>query len=257
MDVILLGTGGATPYASRVNPSVAIVIDDHIILFDAGSGTTQRLVQAGLSSSNIDFICLSHLHADHCLEIPLLILDSYLKGREKPITISGPAGTCDYIKAVMDSLYSYINQLIIGVTGQSPQLNIMELQGGNVASTTYGAVITCLPVVHGVPALAYKIESNQRRVVISGDTEKCDALAEFSKNADILIHECPFPPSMGHSPGHTTAKEVGEIAHQAAARLVVLTHLFEETVGQEDALVSDVKQTFNGEVVVGRDLMRL
>jgi ribonuclease BN (tRNA processing enzyme) len=254
--VTLLGSGGATPYLDRVNPSVAVETRVGTLLFDAGAGVSLRLAQAGIPVQGVDAICLTHLHADHCVELPLIILASFLEGRTNPIAIPGPLGTRGYVDKVLGDLFSYIPTLIANITGVKNLYYVDEYEEGPVATGT-SLQLSCTSVDHGVPSLAYRVDVDGWSVVISGDTAPCDAIVRIAVDADLLIHECPFPPEMGDAPGHTTPNDVGIIASRARVRRLVLTHLFQETVGKEDAILAAVRSHFSGDCIIGQDLMKV
>mgnify|MGYP002621446917 CR=1 FL=1 len=255
-ELILLGTGGATPYANRANATAAVVTQDGNVLFDAGSGVCQRLDQAGIDAATVDIICLSHLHADHCLELPLLILSSFLAGRKHAIKVIGPQGTQRLYDTLMGDIFNYIPGLVSGVTGRRPVVDVTEWSPGETYQ--HGSlIIRSAPALHTVPALAYRLEIHGRAIAYSGDTEYSDDVIELARDVDVLVHECPFPVEMGQVPGHTTANEVGLVASAANAGMVVLTHLFAETLGHEDEMLAAVRERFSGQVLLGVDLTRL
>jgi ribonuclease BN (tRNA processing enzyme) len=120
--------------------------------------------------------------------------------------------------------------------------------------------ILATPVLHGIPTVAYRIEEEQRAVVVSGDTRPSKSLIELSRGADLLIHECSFPDDMlelAQKTNHSTASEVGDVANQAEVKRVVLTHLFPIVKGREKELVSSVNRKFGGEVTLSHDLLEI
>jgi ribonuclease BN (tRNA processing enzyme) len=116
-------------------------------------------------------------------------------------------------------------------------------------------------VEHGKdPAIAYRIESERGVVVISGDTRPSKSVVQLAEDADLLLHECSFPDDMletARMTNHSTPSEVGEIANQARVRKLVLTHLFPVWNGRENEIVTSVKRSFNGEVIVGHDFLEI
>lgn len=254
--VTLLGSGGATPYVNRVNPAVAIQADGGTLVVDAGAGVSLRLAQARIPTREIDAICLTHVHADHCVELPLILLGSFLEGRTAPMFIAGPRGTRAHVDTVLGGLFDYIPPLIANVTGVTDLLRVEEYDEGEVSTGT-PLKLSCTSVQHGVPSIAYRLDVGEWSLVVSGDTEPCDTLVELAARADVLIHECPFPPHMGEVPGHTTPGDVGLIAARAQVHKLVLTHLFVETVGKEGEILAAVREHFAGECVLGEDLMQV
>ena len=254
--VTLLGSGGATPYAGRINPSVLLQTQDHTILCDVGAGVSLRLSEAGVDPAKIDAICFTHFHADHCVEFPLLLLAIFLEGRETPLAIVGPPGTEKTTSLLVEQLFPYVPELINAITGTSHLYEIEETEGGEVGFSKDRCRVACASVQHGVPALGFSCVTPSGKVAISGDTEPCESLVALATGADLLVQECPFPPEMGQTPGHTTPFDVGRVAAEAGVEQVVLTHLFAETKGHEDAILAEIAKTYDGSCVVGQDLMR-
>jgi ribonuclease BN (tRNA processing enzyme) len=137
--------------------------------------------------------------------------------------------------------------------------------------------VTAVLVAHApvFPAFAYRFDTADGSVVVSGDTAPCANLITLAQSADILVHEV-FDDSMDRDDpdergsweaarrqhhlltSHTPATRVGELAEQAGARRLVLTHFVpgDDTLPDEH-WIGVVGDGFGGEVIVGRDLMEL
>ena len=103
MELTLLGTGCPSVDYKRYG-SANIVLTRHVkILVDCGSGVTQRLKEANISSANIDALFLTHLHSDHVVDLYQLIISSWHSYRIKPWKIYGPKGTKKFVKKIMDA----------------------------------------------------------------------------------------------------------------------------------------------------------
>lgn len=145
----------------------------------------------------------------------------------------------------------------------------LAMQDENVKVTT--SLVNHPPVV---PAFAFRFDTPRKSIVISGDTTPSDNLIKLAKGADILVHEVIHKQSlaklMARIPNadrllehivasHTTIEDVGKVAQAAGVKTLVLTHF----VPSDDPSVTDemwrgpAKTNFDGEVVVGKDLMEL
>ena len=103
MELTLLGTGCPSVDYKRCG-SANIVSTKYVkILVDCGSGVTQRLNQAKISSANIDALFLTHLHSDHVVDLYQLIISSWHSYRVKPWAIYGPKGTKKFVKNIMSA----------------------------------------------------------------------------------------------------------------------------------------------------------
>ena len=100
MVLIPLGTTAGKPLHARHLPSVALVINGRIVLFDCGEATQFQLLQARLRTSRIDTICITHLHGDHYYGLPGLISTMALDNRQRSLTIIGPS----QLHAILDKL---------------------------------------------------------------------------------------------------------------------------------------------------------
>ncbi|MFY0476692.1 MBL fold metallo-hydrolase [Achromobacter marplatensis] len=135
--------------------------------------------------------------------------------------------------------------------------------------------VSAILVPHGLvyPNFAYRFDTAAGSVVFSGDTAASDNLVKLARGADILVHEAIDPDWVDHIVGakpwdarqqalakqlleaHTTPREVGDVATRAGVKTLVLSHLVPGDAPAEHWL--DARQTFNGPVVLGQDLMRL
>ena len=126
-----------------------------------------------------------------------------------------------------------------------------------------------------VPAFAYRFDSSDRSIVISGDTRASQSLIALARGADVLVHEVYFDENavdrlvagVGNAARlkesilshHTSAADAGRVAREAGVQTLVLSHF----VPAEDAAITDemwnaaVRANFDGEVVLGKDLLEL
>jgi ribonuclease BN (tRNA processing enzyme) len=157
----------------------------------------------------------------------------------------------------------------------APLIKAHELVQGGVVVREKGVVVTCALVDHPpvVPAFAYRLDSPDRSIVISGDTKRSDALIKLARRADVLVHEVMWPAAverlvtglynaealkksiLGH---HTSTEEVGRVAAQAEVKSLVLSHF----VPAEDPALTDEQWTnavrrggYKGPIIVGKDLL--
>src|SRR3970282_1176248 len=90
--VIPLGTGTPVPNPERSGPATAVVVGRRVFLFDAGAGVMRRMAAAGLPIDGVTAAFISHLHSDHTLGLPDLILTSWVMGRSAPMRLHGALG---------------------------------------------------------------------------------------------------------------------------------------------------------------------
>src|SRR2546423_14836873 len=92
LDVALVGTGGMLPMPNRWLSSVLIRYKRRLVLFDCGEGTQISLQALGWGIKNIDLMLISHVHGDHIIGLPGLLLTQGNSGRTEPLQIVGPPG---------------------------------------------------------------------------------------------------------------------------------------------------------------------
>lgn len=246
MEIVLLGTGTSIPHPDRASPGCLIRIEGVCMLFDLGSGTLKRLAEAGISYLDIDNVFLTHFHPDHTGDlVPLLFAcrNPYHR-REKKLTIAGPPGTRDFYRGLR-GVYG------INVEAEGYELHITEVRG---TYETGKFSVSSIRVPHTDSSVAYRVSSGRDSIVISGDTEASQELVEFSKGADIVIYECSFRDDMEAS-GHLTPTLAARMAQEAGIGKLILTHFYPVFEGYD--IEEKCRSVYDGEVVVGRDLMKL
>jgi len=151
LSIIFLGTGGSWPSVKRNVTSVAVKRAGEILLFDCGEGTQRQFQKSKLSYMQISKVFITHFHGDHFLGLPGLIQTMQLNDREIPLHIYGPKGLINLVKQLLSLGYFKPNYRIIS----------HEVKEGDVLD--FGEyLVHVIKVKHGVPAIAYAIEENER-----------------------------------------------------------------------------------------------
>ena len=136
-------------------------------------------------------------------------------------------------------------------------INVTEMRDGAIAEGE-GWRVRAIEVVHWpIPlSLGFLIEGDGKRVFFTGDTAPCDAVRNAAAGVDLLIHEAMyFPPDSGHYRSHSHPAHVGQVARQAGANQLVLTHLQPDTT--KERLLNDANTDFTRHIVMATDQMRL
>jgi len=266
----LLGTGCPSPSHLRYGPSSLVSYEGTNYLIDAGSGVTQRLSEAGIKPGEIDYFFITHLHSDHIVDLYQLFISGWHTGRETKFKVFGPKG----LKSHFDKIFeAYKEELdlrkewekrpnVEGLAYEITEINDeLKIELGN-------ATIESVKVDHHPvdPAFGYKFILGPKNIIFSGDTRYCKVLEKSSKDADILVHEVFVgldydPVRMSSdtieniSDYHTTPEEIGVLASNASVKKLILNH-FVPPVFDEDVLVERIAKHFDGEIVVGKDLMQ-
>lgn len=278
--VVLLGTKGGPSVgrAGRSNPSTLILIDDVPYLVDCGYGASRQLVSVGVALDRLRYVFITHHHSDHNLEFGPLLYNAWITGRPAQVDAYGPPGMNKMARDFFKYLKFDIDTRMVDEGRPDPHKLIAAheiAKPGVVMMNDDVKVSACLvphpPIKH---AYAYRFDARDRSVVISGDTAYSPELAEFAKDADVLVHEVMYLPAIealiSRLPNakrlrehlmaaHTLPEDVGKIAAQAKVKTLVLSHF----VPGDDPSITDeqwstgVRTHFKGRIVVGKDLMEI
>ena len=272
-QIILLGTGTPYPDPNASGPATAVVVGKRFFLFDAGAGVMRRMNAAGLPISGPEAVFITHLHSDHTLGYADLILTSWIMRRVSPLPAYGPHGlrsmTAHLLAAYAEDIHLRTYGLEREVRG-GYRVKVHEIKSGVVYERD-GVRITAIPVPHGSwkEAYAYRVDTPDRSIVISGDTRPSKALVRASRGVDVLVHEVYSPLHIvpENRPGgkywpqymrefHTSDVELGALASRAQPKLLILTHIIRSGSSDDDLLAGVRSGGFTGPVRVGKDLER-
>jgi len=189
IKITFLGTGDAFGHGGRLQPCILVETPICRFLMDCGATATLAMHRYGIAPNDIEMILISHLHGDHFGGLPFFILDAQLHGkRRSPLIIAGPEGMKERLKAAMEVLFPGSSRI-----EQKFPMEVRELQPQT--PWCHGEVrVHSLEVIHpsGSPALAFRIETGDKVIAYTGDTEWFDGLIPILKNADLLIAESYF-----------------------------------------------------------------
>jgi ribonuclease BN (tRNA processing enzyme) len=241
IKVTLLGTGTGIPQSGR-SQSAILLENEKPLLFDCGAGTLLRLEQAGIDVEKMDAVVLTHLHLDHVSDLLALANSRYL--RQLPgLEVYGPVGTEAWLKT-LKSAFPYLEKMEVNVYEVQPMDNL-SVQGFDVFAEE---------ARHGIIAMAYRIEAEDKVLVYSGDTEPTPRIAALAEGADLLVHECSFPEPFDVT-NHTTPRRLGRLVKNV--KTIVLTHLYPQAQGHEEEMAQEVSELSQVPVVAGWDMMTL
>jgi ribonuclease BN (tRNA processing enzyme) len=215
LDLVFLGCGNA--FASRGRAFSSFLLNGRY-LFDCGPTVLQQLNKLNAPTNDVDVILISHFHADHFFGLPFFLLDAKYSHRTKDLRIVGPPG----IEAATQHL------LEIGYPGLAdPEASrfrryFTELRDG-CESEVAGLRIEAARVDHvtEMECFAYRVTTDGRSLVYSGDTTLCQGLLRIVERAEVIVLEC----SCDCVPVHLSPADVAEVARHAPGSRLVVTHL--------------------------------
>jgi ribonuclease BN (tRNA processing enzyme) len=220
MKVTIVGSGDAFGSGGRFNTCFMLETQERTLLMDFGASAPVALKAQGHDPDRIDAVILSHLHGDHFGGLPFLLLDAqFLSRRSRPLTIAGPPGSRERIKALMEVFFPRST----GTNWRFPW-DVVEIAPA-LATELIGLTVTTAEVVHpsGAPSTALRISDGRSTIAYSGDTEWTDALIPIADGADLLIIECyeyARPVT-----GHINWGVLKERLPALRARRIMITHM--------------------------------
>jgi ribonuclease BN (tRNA processing enzyme) len=277
--LILLGTaGGPRPRTSRFPSAQVVLVDDTPYVVDCGNGVARQLVAAEVPLRAIRHVFITHHHSDHNADYGNVLLLAWTAGLQTPVDCWGPAPlirmTAQFLALNAQDIEARMADE--GRVPLAPLLRPHDLDRAGVVLDDGKVRVTTAMVDHPPfkTALAYRFDTPDRSIVISGDTKQSDALVRLAQGADVLVHEAIYPAAvermianvsnastlkqsiLGH---HTAVEDVGRVAEAAGVKTLVLSHL----VPAEDPAVTDAmwleaaRAHFRGTIIVGRDLLEV
>lgn len=284
MKFTLLGSGTPAPSLRRQSSGYAVEIGDDLLVFDHGPGSHHRFLEAGFRARDVTHTFLTHYHYDHIADFPRLALTRWDHGpaHGAPLKVFGP----DPLNQVMDAFFgergAYAMDIESRCTSEA-SLGVYKTRGGmgaRPAPAFERRQVTAGDVVEGdgwtvrigparhvggpLNSVSYRIETAAGSILYAGDSGGVfQPLIDFAAGADVLILMNHF--LSGREPTDEYRRASGshldnaEIARNAGVGMLVLTHLQPDldTVGIRERMLGEMKEVFDGPIIVGEDLMTI
>jgi ribonuclease BN (tRNA processing enzyme) len=239
MRLTVVGCSGSVPGPESPASSYLVSADGFNLVLDLGNGAFGRL-QRHLAVADIGAVGLTHLHADHCLDVcGLYVAAKYAPGGPLPhkIPVYGPAGSGERMARAYD---------LPEESGMTGEMEFLEWKPDQQIGPF---TVRTAQVAHPVVAYAIRVDYDGRSLVYSGDTGPSEALVELAAGADVLLCEAAMrdgdpdnPPNL-----HLTGSEAGEHATRANVGRLIITHV--PPWFQPEEQVMAAATTFAGEVM--------
>lgn len=277
-EVILTGTGVPHPRPGTAGPGTLVRHGDIALQFDAGRSTVMRLMDAGTPPHALSALFLTHVHSDHVVGLPDVAMTRWVQQQlvsSGPLVVIAPDGiTTRFVHRMLEP-YDDDLELREHHVGAPPiELDVRPFPVASSPAmvwTSPDETVRVLAVaVHHEPvpdAVAYRIETPDGAVVISGDTRVCDEVEELAAGADVVVHEACRTSAMAPLiegtvyetifSYHADTVALGAMATRAAIPHLVLTHLIPPPEEPADRLAfeQDLRDGgYQGRVTVGEDL---
>ena len=243
MRLTIVGCSGSFPGPRSPASCYLLEADDADgrtwrVVLDLGSGALGAL-HTYVDPLTLDAVLLSHLHADHCLDLSgyYVMRKYHPTGHQPLLPVWGPVGTADRMARAYDLPLD---------PGMRHEFDFREWDG----PIQIGPVsVTPVAVAHPVPAFGLRVSANGATLAYSGDTGPTPALDDLARDVDLFLAEASFravdvnPPDL-----HLTGTDGGLVAKRADVRLLVLTHV-PPWFDPEDAL-AEAAAVYDGPISV-------
>jgi ribonuclease Z len=271
-ELTVLGTSSAMPTPERSLSCIAVRKDGEIFLLDCGEGSQRQMMRFSVSYMKIRAIFITHLHLDHFLGAFGLLETLRLNGRKEKLTIYAPRGAAGVFgrKEFLEvkeiggkwsgdfggfTVSSFATKHPGGALGfvleekekvrfHEEKAHALGLKGPMFSEIQKKGKLTIAGKAVKLKDVTYTQPG--KKIVFSGDSAPCAALAKAAKGADLLIHESTFgsdKAAEAKETSHSTAQDAAACAKKAGAKRLLLTH-FSGRYADTSQLLAEAKAIF-------------
>ncbi len=279
MRVIACGTGMPTARESQAAACFLVELGNgDKFIFDSGTGSHVRIGSLEIPYDFLDKIFISHLHTDHFGDFAAYYIGGWVAGRSVPLRVWGPSGAAPDLgtEHALRHWQQALNWDITNRAGRLPatggelQITEFDYKGENqVVYQENGVTIRSYPAIHGIDgSVSYRLDWNGLSFVFGGDTYPNQWFVEYSKNADLVVHEVmmavedyitkfKFPPGLALEIGvgiHTSPEAFGKVMSLVQPRMAVGYHFFNDFDTRE-RIGLGIRSTYDGPLTMANDYM--
>jgi len=291
IHITLLGTGSAVPSIKRRHPAILLHFGGDYLLFDCGEGTQLQLQKVRVSPLKISKIFITHWHADHFSGLLPIIETLHIEKRKHALDVYGPEAS-RFVDSLIEMSYWGIGFKLNAINcGEKKIEKIFENDSYEIYSIKVKHSVPAVGYafkekdhwhIDVKKAKKYGLEGKElkkikrkgklkvknkivklkdiavlrkgRKIVYSGDTMPCKELFDFSKEADLLIHDATFIEDFPERP-HSSAIEVAKLAKKYKVKNLILTHFSRRY--RDPREISDAVKPIFKDVKIAKDLMKV
>ena len=279
MRIVALGTGMPSPRPKQAAACwLAELGNGDKFLFDIGAGCHERIAAQKIPYDFLDKVFIGHLHVDHYGDLPSFWLGGTTMNRLTPLRIWGPTGnkpeygTAHAMKKMQEMYIWDIGTRAGFIDFRGGELEINEFPYEAVNAIIFnenGVVIRSIPAVHALDgSVSFILEWNGLKFVYGSDTAPNKWFIEYTKDADIAIHESFLPPTLmvtkqGFTPlealnvstqAHTSPAQFGKVMSLVKPRLAVGYH-FQNDFDTEPQMRKAIRTIYDGPLALAQDYM--
>lgn len=306
MDILFLGTSAGVPTRRRNVSALALIEDQGKgwFLVDCGEATQHQLLRTPLSVADLRAICITHVHGDHCYGLPGLLASAAMTGRRQPLVLIAPQAVQAWLGATQALTALHLpfevqfhaledfTGLALGAwdidafalshrvpshafrfreTRRPQRLDPAALAAAQVPrGPLWGRLHAGEDVVHEgrllLSAAFLQAAYAERRLVVAGDNDCPELLAEACRGAQVLVHEATYAQAQvdktGQSWGHSSAAAIAGFAEAQRLPALLLTHFsprYQADPGRSPSikeLREEAVARYSGELHLAEDFSR-
>jgi ribonuclease BN (tRNA processing enzyme) len=257
VELRVLGKSPAWQDAGGACSGYLVETGETCLLLDCGCGVFGKL-RTVRDYADVDAIVISHLHADHILDLVPYASGLIYAPRHQPVPVDGWPGTDDppRPRLIAPPGAGETFRRLCAASGMREEhiesgFRLEEYDPGGAVAVG-DCELRFQPVPHFLPTHAMSVESNGVRITYSADSSPSDALCAFARDTDLLLIEATLPRPEREGPrGHLTPEEAGEHGRRASARRLVLTHISDEL--DADWAREEAERGFGGPVELAHE----
>jgi len=256
-------------------------LNAEVLLFDHGPGAYHRMMEAGVSATDVTHLFLTHLHYDHCLDYARLLMTRWDQGGDRipELKVYGPPFTERMTELLIGSEGVFgpdltartenpLSQAVYEARGGTllrpgPRPEVTPLKSGDVTEGD-GWRVTTRSVRHAQPQLdcyGYRLECADGVFAYSGDSGPCKAMEELARDCDVLVHMCHYLSgtelNRAFAEGCMGHLELAALGRDAGVKNLVISHVTEQmdVPGVRERIVREMSAIYSGNLFFGEDLM--
>ena len=215
MRLTVIGCAGSAPGPSSPASCYLVQHEEFCLVLDLGNGAFGTL-QSLADPATVDALYLSHLHADHCLDVaPFIVWHRYSgRSRGRPVPLYAPPGADRRLASAYYGDGAPLEDVFDFTVLDGTPFDLGPFQ------------VRTVRTAHPVECHAVRLSAGGRSLVYTGDTGASAAVVELARGADVLLAEAAHPDVPGLPPDlHLTGREAGEHAAAASVGRLLLTHV--------------------------------
>jgi ribonuclease BN (tRNA processing enzyme) len=216
VKVTIVGCSGSFPGPDSPASCYLVEAEGFRMLLDLGNGSLGAL-QRYIGLYDVDAICLSHLHADHCLDMcSYHVVRTYSPVRPLPkVPVHAPADAARRLNAAYAMPHEPVMEKSFDFCRLSPGMR--EIGPFEVTTARMN---------HPVETYGFRVTHRGRSIAYSADTGESADLVKLAADADLLLCEAAHIDEPGLPANlHLNGRQAAEYAIQAKVSSLVLTHL--------------------------------